>query len=98
MLARQMQVHQVNLAAHTGNSNQMQSMIYGMSSRYAVRLGTGPGATQRAYGSIYGMVQQQAAVLSYKDVIVAMAILTVLVMPLVLLAQRPKPGAVHMGH
>jgi hypothetical protein len=44
------------------------------------------------------MVQQQASVLAYRDAILAMAILTVAVMPLVLLAQKPKPGEVHMGH
>ena len=98
ILARRMQVHQTNLAAHTINSNHMQGLLQGMSSRYAVRLGSGPEAMQRAYGSVYGMMQQQAAVLSYKDVILAMAILTVLVMPLVLLAQKPKPGAAHLGH
>ena len=98
MLARRMQVHQTNLAAHTVNSNQMQNLLHGMSSdatRYA--LGSGPGALQQAYGSIYGIMQQQAAVLSYKDTILAMAILTVAVMPLVLLARKPKPGEVAHG-
>ncbi len=98
MLARRMQVHQTNLAAHTSNSNHMQNLLHGMSSVYALRYGSGPGATQRAYASVYGMMQQQAAVLSYKDVVMAMAILTVLVMPLVLLAQKPKSGDVHQGH
>jgi len=53
---------------------------------------------QQAWASIYGMVQQQAAVLAYRDTILAMAIITVCVMPLVLLARRPKPGTAHMGH
>ncbi len=98
ILARRAQVHQVTLSAHTANTDQMHSMLNTMSSTYAVRLGSGPGAMQRAYGSIYGMVQQQASVLAYRDAILAMAILTVAVMPLVLLAQKPKPGEVHMGH
>jgi DHA2 family multidrug resistance protein len=98
MLARRMQVHQVTLAAHTANSGQMQNMLHSMSSMYAVRLGTGPESVQRAYGSIYGMVQQQAAVLAYRDTILAMAILIVCVMPLVLLAKKSKPGEAPMGH
>ncbi len=98
MLARRMQVHQSNLAAHTTNSNHMQGLLHGMSSIYAARLGSGPGAMQRAYASVYGTMQQQAAVLSYKDVVLAMALLTVCVMPLVLLARKPKPGDVHLGH
>jgi DHA2 family multidrug resistance protein len=98
MIARRMQVHQTNLSAHTGNSNHMNGLIHGMSSVYATRLGTGPAATQRAYASVYGIMQQQAAVLSYKDVVVVMCMLTVAVMPLVLLARKPKPGDVHLGH
>jgi DHA2 family multidrug resistance protein len=98
MLARRMQVHQVTLSAHTANSNQMQHMLNNMSSTYATRMGSGPGAMQRAYGSIYGTMQQQASVLSYRDTILMMAVLTVVVIPLVLLAQKPKPGDVHMGH
>ncbi len=98
MLARRMQVHQSILAAHTINSNRMQGLVHGMSSIYAARLGSGPGATQRAYANIYGMMQQQAAVLSYKDVVLVMAFMTIIVMPLVLLAQKPKPGDVHQGH
>ena len=98
MLTRRAQVHQANLAAHTVNSNQMQNLLNSMSSTFATRLGSGPGALQQAYGSIYGTMQQQASVLSYKDTIVAMAILTVAVMPLVLLARKPKPGPAPMGH
>ncbi len=98
MIARRMQVHQSTLAAHTTNSNHMQRLVHGMSSIYATRLGSGPGATHRAYASIYGMMQQQAAVLGYKDVVLVMAFLTVIVMPLVLLAQKPKAGVVHHGH
>jgi DHA2 family multidrug resistance protein len=98
MLARRAQVHQSNLAAHTVNSNQMQNLLNSMSATFATRLGSGPGALQQAYGSIYGTMQQQASVLSYKDTIVAMAILTVAVMPLVLLARKPKPGQAPVGH
>ena len=76
----------------------MQNLLQRMSSAFATRLGSGPEALQQAYGSIYGTMQQQAAVLGYKDTIVAMAILIVAVMPLVLLARKPKPGEVHMGH
>jgi DHA2 family multidrug resistance protein len=98
MLARRMQVHQAELASHTVNSNLMQRLLQSMSSTYAVRLGSGPGAMQRAYGNVYGMMQQQAAVLSYRDTILIMAILTLAVMPLLLLARKPKPGEAHLGH
>ncbi len=48
MLARRAQVHQTNLAAHTVNSNQMQSMLHCLTGIYAARLGSGPGAVQQA--------------------------------------------------
>jgi DHA2 family multidrug resistance protein len=98
MLARRMQVHQNYLSGHTANTGQMQHMLQSMTGVYAGRSGGGAGATHQAFGSIYGMLQQQAAVLSYKDTIVAMAMVSVVVMPLVLLAQKPNPGEVHMGH
>jgi MFS transporter, DHA2 family, multidrug resistance protein len=98
MLARRMQVHQSILASHTANSSHMQDMLRSMSSTYAARMGSGPGAMQQAYGSVYATMQQQAAVLSYRDTIIMMAILTVAVMPLVLLARKPKAGEVRMGH
>lgn len=97
MLARRMQTHQTDLAAHTVNSSQMQHLLQGMTSRYAARLGSGPEALHRAYGSVYGIMQQQAAVLSYRDTIAVMAIITILVAPLLFLARKPRPGQVHLG-
>jgi DHA2 family multidrug resistance protein len=91
-------VHQTYLSAHVSNSNRMQEALQGLSAQFATRLGSGPAALQHAYAAIYGGVQQQAAVLAYKDTVLAMTTLVVLVMPLVLLARKPKPGEVHAGH
>jgi DHA2 family multidrug resistance protein len=98
MIARRSQVHQTVLASHLSNSNRMQDRLQGLSSTYAQRLGSGPAAMQHAYASIYSTVQQQATVLGYRDTVLAMTTLIVLVMPLVLLARKPKPGEVHAGH
>ena len=98
MIARRAQVHQTYLSAHMVNSQPMNSMLQGLSSRFALRHGSGPDAMHQAQGAVYGMLQQQAAVLGYKDTILAMAALTVIVMPLVLLARKPAPGEVHAGH
>jgi DHA2 family multidrug resistance protein len=98
MISRRSQAHQVYLSAHTADNLHMQQRLEGMSNFFAGRFGGGPGATQRAYASIYGSLQQQAGVLAYRDAIVAMALLCVAVMPLVLLARKPKPGEVHVGH
>ncbi|MGC2209846.1 MAG: DHA2 family efflux MFS transporter permease subunit [Candidatus Korobacteraceae bacterium] len=98
MLARRSQVHQTYLAAHVTNSNTTQNALQGMAAQFATRFGSGPAAVQHAYAAIYAGVQQQAAVLAYEDTLLAMTAVIVLVMPLVLLARRPKPGEVHAGH
>jgi DHA2 family multidrug resistance protein len=49
-------------------------------------------AMQRAYGAIQGMVQRQASMLSFLDTFRFMAIVFVLVLPLLLLLRRARPG------
>ena len=98
MISRRSQVHQNFLAAHVTQSNRLQLLLQGLSAHFALHYGSGSAALQRAYASIYGTVQQQAAVLAYKDTVLAMAALIVLVMPLLLLVSKPKPGEVHAGH
>ena len=54
-----------------------------------------PLAMQRAYGAIQAMVQRQAAMLSFLDTfrfMAIMAIVFVLVLPLLLLPRRARPG------
>jgi MFS transporter, DHA2 family, multidrug resistance protein len=97
MLARRAQVHQTYLASHLSSNPRMQGALQGLGSVFGQRY-SGPDAMRHAAAAIYGTVQQQAAVLAYKDTILAMTALTVLVMPLVLLAQKPKKGEVHAGH
>jgi DHA2 family multidrug resistance protein len=98
MIARRSQVHQNFLAAHINDSTRVQVAVQQLSSVYATRYGVGPEATQRAYAAIDGTMQLQSAVLAYKDTVLVLAALIVLVMPLLLLAQRPKRGEVHAGH
>ena len=98
MLARRAQMHQMVLASHTGNSESMRRSLNSMTNMFSTHFGAGPGATLRAYDNIYGMMQQQAAVLSYIDTITIMGIVTIAVLPLVFLTRRPKPGEVQMGH
>lgn len=49
-------------------------------------------ATQRAIASVYGTVQQQAALLSFIDVFYLMALLFLVLVPLVFLMRKPKQG------
>jgi len=55
--------------------------------------GSGPGlADSRAYGAVFGLVQQQAAMRAFIDVLMIISIVFLAMVPLVLIMQRPKPG------
>jgi DHA2 family multidrug resistance protein len=47
-------------------------------------------SAHRAYGSLWGMVQRQAAMVSFVDTFVAMAVVFLLVLPLLFLMKRPR--------
>ncbi len=49
-------------------------------------------ATQRAEAAVFGLVQRHAAMLSFIDVFRFMGVLFLLMMPLIFLFRRPKPG------
>ena len=81
------------LATHVNALNPVAQNIIG-SMTGAMQAG-GTDATlafQRAYGAIQGMVQRQAAMLSFLDTFRFMAIVFVLVLPLLLLLKRARPG------
>ena len=53
--------------------------------------GSGPGlADQRAYGAMFGLVQQQAAMRAFLDVFMLLTVMFLLMIPLVLLMRKPK--------
>jgi DHA2 family multidrug resistance protein len=47
-------------------------------------------ATERAYAGMFGLVQRQAAMVSFVGIFQLMGILFLLLVPLVLLMERPK--------
>jgi DHA2 family multidrug resistance protein len=49
-------------------------------------------ATRQAYGAIWGMVQQQSAMVSFVDTFLAMSVVFLLVMPLLVLMKKPAKG------
>ncbi len=55
-------------------------------------------ATKRAYDAVWGMLNQQAAMLSYNDVFFVLAVIFLLMAPLVLLMKKPKRGGAVMAH
>jgi DHA2 family multidrug resistance protein len=92
-LLRQSQRHLTYLTAHTVPGNPaFDSMIRNLSGAFLRdgHVATGPfGATQQAYGQLWGIMQAQAASLAYIDVISGMAVIVVCLIPFVFLMKRP---------
>ena len=55
-------------------------------------------ATERAYGALFGMVQRQAAMVSFVGIFQLLGIVFIALVPLVLLMQRPKAGGHVSAH
>jgi DHA2 family multidrug resistance protein len=99
-LFRRQQYHIHLLGANvTPYSSQTRNYLSGV--RHAmVAHGVDPAtATSRSFGSMWGMVQQQASMVSFVDTFRAMAVVFLLVLPLLLLMRKPKhqggPTAMH---
>jgi DHA2 family multidrug resistance protein len=96
---RRAQAHTHDLGAWlTGASVQVRQTLAGLE-HYFASLGADPvTANQRAHAALWGMVQRQAAMLSYNDVFAILALMFLLMAPFVLLMRRPKRGGPVMAH
>jgi DHA2 family multidrug resistance protein len=74
----------------TPYSSQTQSMFEGLRAFFMSSGADPTTATQRAYAAMFGMVQRQAAMMSFNHTYLFLAILFVIVMPAVFLMRRPK--------
>jgi DHA2 family multidrug resistance protein len=92
-LARQSQVHQTNLVAHATAANpQFQQMVQGTAATME-KSGSGPAlAMQQAYNQVMGLIQQQAALLSYVNAFWIAAVIVACLVPLPFLLKKPRPG------
>ncbi len=92
-LARQSQVHQTNLIAHATTANpQFNQMVHGSAANMA-KSGSGPAlALQQAYNQVMGLIEQQAALLSYVNAFWWAALIVACLVPLPFLLKKPKPG------
>jgi MFS transporter, DHA2 family, multidrug resistance protein len=99
-LFRRQQFHTHLLGANvTPYSNRTRNYLLGMQNALSAH-GVDPStAAHLSYGSLWGVVQRNAAMLSFVDTFRAMAIVFLLVLPLLLLMRRPKhqggPAAMH---
>jgi MFS transporter, DHA2 family, multidrug resistance protein len=97
---RRMQSHINVLGKHVnpGNSEAMR-MIDGLRQSFMAQGFDAAAATRRAYAAVFGMVQQQAAMLSYNDVFFTLAIMFLVMFPFVLLMRRARrAGGAVMAH
>jgi len=91
LLARLTQRHLAFLGAHAApGSGPFEQMRGGLAGAWQQRGLASPDAVYRAGAQIYGMAQQQARLLAYVDVIWIFVLITLILVPIPFLMQRPK--------
>ena len=82
------------LGANVAAGNTQTSNWFGSLRSLYLANGSGPGlADQKAYASIFGLVQQQAAMRAFVDVFQILTVAFVLMIPLTLIMRRPQGSA-----
>jgi len=94
IIARHEQSHMSPLGEHiTPGSLLSQGMFQGMRASLMERGMDAVTATKQSYAMMFGIVQRQAAIMSFNDAFFILMILFLLMIPLVFLMQKPKKGA-----
>jgi DHA2 family multidrug resistance protein len=99
LLERYRQAHTSIMVAHVDPyAPAAQSMFQGLRSAFVARGSDAVTATKQAYAALFGMVQKQAAMLSFIDGFKLIAIVFLLMIPLVWIMKKPHhhggPGMV----
>jgi DHA2 family multidrug resistance protein len=96
---RRQQMHNNELGRWVTEGNLLVRQTIDGLKNYFMSLGADPAtALHRAYGVLYAMVQRQAAMLSYNDVFLTLAIMFLCMAPFVLLMRKPKGARAAMAH
>ena len=96
---RRMQTHLNYLGQNvTSTSPLVQQMVQGLKGRFVAQGADPVTAIDRAYAALWGLVERQAAMLSYNDVFQVLAIMFLVMFPFILLMRRPKRGGAVMAH
>ncbi len=99
--ARHTQMHINDLGANVNAYNPATRRVFEAARSAFLAKGADPvTATQRAYAAIWGMVQQQAAMLSFVDAFFILGALFLAMLPLILIMRRPthQGGGAAMAH
>lgn len=91
LVERHEQAHINVLGEHVNPySPQAQSMLQQLTAALMSKGTDAASATRQATAALYGMIQQQAAILSYNDVFAILTIIFVLMFPLIFVMKKPK--------
>ncbi|MDQ2840884.1 MAG: DHA2 family efflux MFS transporter permease subunit [Acidobacteriota bacterium] len=98
-LARHQQTHQNFLVEHVNSGNPIyRNLVNGLASHLSTAGSGTQTAMNQSVGQVYRMVQQQASVLAYSDIIWIFSAVSFAAVPLVFLTRRNRPGQASMGH
>jgi MFS transporter, DHA2 family, multidrug resistance protein len=90
---RHMQTHLHYLVQHVNSASpETQQRLAGLRQLFISKGSDAVTATRQAHGALWGMVQQQASILSYNDVFRFLGGMFLLLLPLLLLMEKPKGG------
>jgi len=96
-VARRQQVHTHYLVAHINPYIPQVNSMLGNMQRTMESHGAGPvTSTQQGYLQLWGMVERQAAILSYLDAFMLLSGLFVLMIPLIFVMKRPPKSSAPM--
>ena len=99
MQFRRMQTHIHDLSANISlTSPRTQQALHGLTQIFIARGADPVTASQRAHGAVWGMVQQQAAMLSYNDTFRFLGVMFLIMLPLLFLMRKPRGGKPSMAH
>ncbi|HET9783545.1 MAG TPA: DHA2 family efflux MFS transporter permease subunit, partial [Terriglobales bacterium] len=99
LVARRGQFHQNRLVGNVTAANPtLQHMLAGFKAMLIARGEDAATAARQALGAVYGLVQQQSALLSYVETFWLLAVIFLLMIPLVLLMKRPKSTKAIAAH
>jgi MFS transporter, DHA2 family, multidrug resistance protein len=99
LIARRQQFHQSILVGRTNNYDPtFSSRIAGLTATFERAGASTFDATKKAMAVIYFQVQHQASTLAFLDALKALAITTGLMVPLLFLTQRARPGGAPAAH
>ena len=98
-IARRSQFHQARLVSGLDPGNPLlRARLAGLAAAIQRAGSSSADAARRAYGALARQLTQQAQTLAYLDVLFLLACFTAVMIPLVFLTRRARPGGAAMGH